>query len=104
MQDLTPYAAMMITNIMFAKNHINVELDPQPFYGYAKSGTIASNYKQFKAAGGKGHGIKVMFDGESFNKWLTQEIDNRKNGRSGRSKVNYSELATQYVNETSTTS
>jgi hypothetical protein len=63
--DLTPFKAAGVASIKLGK-----DITPQSMYNLAKSGAIKSNYEQFRTAGGRGHGIKVMCDGTDFLRWL----------------------------------
>jgi hypothetical protein len=64
--NLTPFQACMVARKVLD----NPNYQPQTFYTMAKSGAIASNYAEFTARGGRGHGLKVMFDGSAFAEWL----------------------------------
>jgi hypothetical protein len=63
--DVTPFQAAGVASKILGK-----DITPQSMYGLAKNKTIAGNYDEYLAAGGRGHGIKVMFDGEAFFAWL----------------------------------
>jgi hypothetical protein len=65
--DLTPFRAAGVAELKLGKT-----ITPQSMYGLAKSGAIKSNYAEYQAAGGRGHGIKVIFDGTDFLRWLRE--------------------------------
>ena len=79
--DLTPYFASKI-----ASAKLNKEFKSQQFYGYAKSGKIASNYKEYKS----GSADKILFDGESFAAWLASP-------HTAKSTAKLDELLAEYI-------
>jgi hypothetical protein len=87
--DVTPYNAHLIVNAMLReRDGADAQtLAPQIFYGYAQRGLIESNYKEFKAVGGKGNAQKIVvkFDGESFKSWLDAYLRGEK--RSGKTDI-----------------
>jgi hypothetical protein len=85
MENLTPYAAAQVANRVFAAKDQNRKVTPQMMYGYAKNGTIASNYKT------RAEKEKVYFDGDAFKAWL----DKPASQQAGR--VDFDELAKQFM-------
>jgi hypothetical protein len=90
MDDLTPFQAAKVASLVLGR-----ELAPQGFYTMAKSHSIASNYDEYQARGGRGKGLKVKFDGKAFATWL-------KNVQAGGGtvsiggKVDYAALAAKF--------
>jgi hypothetical protein len=84
--DLTPYAASRVASLVTGKKYTE-----QSFYGYARTGAIASNYDQWNADGGKKSGYKVEFNGEAFAQWL-KGVQSGRIRPSGRN-VDYAALA-----------
>jgi hypothetical protein len=85
MQSLTPYAAAQVTNIKLAEQDDARTVTPQSMYGYARKGTIASNYS---TRIGK---ETVKFDGDAFLAWLRSYLKNEKN-----SKTDFAALADSF--------
>lgn len=85
MQNLTPYAAAKVTNIILASKGIDRSISPQMMYSYAKNNRIATvpNSKP------------VLFDGDAFKQWLDKYIE----GGATTGKVNFQALATEFVTE-----
>lgn len=75
--NLTPYAASKVANRLFALDgRVTRHYTEQTMYGYAKNGRIDSNYKQWKADGGRGvASYKVELDGESFYAWMQRVVN-----------------------------
>lgn len=68
--NLTPYAAALVATEVLGR-----DVTPQSMYTMAKSGSIASNYETYKAAGGRGSGVKVQFVGAAFKLWLDAQLN-----------------------------
>lgn len=86
MQNLTPYAAAKVTNIVLKAEGLENKVTPQMLYTYAKKGTIAT----------VDGATKVTFDGNAFKAWLDKYVEGVKSGTAG-SKVDYDALATQFM-------
>jgi hypothetical protein len=66
--NLTPYAASKVAqSVLGSKFGKQTE---QTYYGYARSGRIASNYQEWLAKGGKKSGFKVELEGPAFMQYL----------------------------------
>jgi hypothetical protein len=92
--DVTPFAAAEIANRVLGVETGKTPRTPQMFYGYARNGSIASNFKTWTADGGRKSGYKVEFDGAAF----MQYLQDQKAGKSTTaSRHNYDELAAQFA-------
>jgi hypothetical protein len=87
MQSITPYAAAQVTNIKLAEAGDSRKVTPQSMYGYARKGTIASNYAVAK----DNQNVKVEFDGDDFLRWLRSYLKGEK-----RTKQDFNALAGQF--------
>jgi hypothetical protein len=88
--DLTPYAAAQVMTLVTGN-----EVSEQTYYGYARSGSIASNYQAWLRDGGKKSGYKVKFDGNAFK----QHLDGVVSGKIQPSSrgVDYARLAAEFT-------
>jgi len=92
--NITPFAATEIANRILGPGSDGKPRTSQLFYGYARSGSIASNYKQWVADGGKKSGYKVEFDGQAFMAWLNRQAS----GSTGTStRHNYDALTAEFA-------
>jgi hypothetical protein len=67
---ITPYYFQEVATDVLGR-----DFPPQTFYGYARSGAIASNYQQWLADGGKKSGYKVLLDGDAATEWLKGNLN-----------------------------
>jgi phage terminase Nu1 subunit (DNA packaging protein) len=89
--NVTPFAAAKIANVVLTKKGLDAEVKPQMMYSYAKKGIIQSNYET------RTDGEKIYFDGAAFKQWLDKYIVRIENGESGSSRVDYDVLAEQFM-------
>jgi len=94
--DVTPYAAAEIANRLLGVPEGTKPRTSQTFYSLARNHTIASNYDEWSAAGGKQSGYKVEFDGPAFHQWL---VDSAAGKIRGRSRNDYDKLADEFALE-----
>jgi hypothetical protein len=90
MQNLTPFAAAKVANIVLKANGLTIELRPQMMYSYAKRNVIASNYDT------RAENEKVEFVGEAFKLWLDKYVARALTGDT-TSRTDYDELAKQFM-------
>jgi hypothetical protein len=94
--NVTPYAAAELANRILGVQEGDKPRTSQTFYSLARNGTIASNYKQWDADGGRKSGYKVEFEGGAFMEWLQATADGKIRGRS---RNNYDKLAEEFAIE-----
>jgi hypothetical protein len=86
-ENITPYAAAKVTNIVLANANIEKKIAPQMLYTYAKKNIIEN------VLGDDG---KIYFVGEAFKIWLDSYIKKIESGEV-TSRQDYEALASQYI-------
>jgi hypothetical protein len=85
MNPITPFAAARVANVVLKAAGQERTVTPQMLYSYARNKRITT----VKVDGTD----KIFFDGNAFKKWLDAYVQNK----SGTGKVDYDELAKQYM-------
>jgi Na+-transporting NADH:ubiquinone oxidoreductase subunit NqrA len=86
-ENITPYAAAKVTNIVLANAELDKVIKPQMLYTYAKKNIIATTTNE------KGN---VVFIGDAFKEWLDKYVEKVRNGE-GATRTDYTALAEQFI-------
>jgi hypothetical protein len=73
---ISPYFAAKVSNLRFAAEGIEKEIQGPQMYNYAKSGLILSNYADHV----ENDKVKIVFDGDAFTEWLNRTVERIQNG------------------------
>lgn len=95
--DLTPYAAMKVLNVLLKRAGLDFKVSSQAMYSRAIKGTIRS-YRLLEdgTRDETRENGTWMFEGNSFAQWAKQYVSSYVNGTTMNRKADYESLADKY--------